>query len=151
MIPSISSFPTISLAGAVLISSVAWTILDQRDRKIASETKAIDSTVYQEQEVDQAPVWVNESVLRTHLAYPEMARNAGIEGRVTLSLLIGPRGEVESLQVAQACHPLLEVACMELMVNSHFRAAKHRGQAVSCWKALDFLFFDTAMSVARGR
>ena len=47
----------------------------------------VEKTVYQSFEVEKAPECVNLGQVRSSMSYPEIARQAGIEGRVTVKVL----------------------------------------------------------------
>lgn len=54
----------------------------------------VEKTVYQSFEVEKAPECVNLSQVRSMMQYPTVAREAGIEGRVSVKVLVGPDGSV---------------------------------------------------------
>lgn len=52
---------------------------------------------YKEYEVEVAPVCNNLSSVRSEMEYPVIARDAGIEGKVTVKVLVGTDGRVVSV------------------------------------------------------
>lgn len=90
---------------------------------------------------DATATWINEAEVRTIIGYPDLAKNAGIEGKVVLSVKVNEWGYVEALEVKDSSHPLLEVACIEAMPNSRFEAARHDGRPVSSWSTMAFSFY----------
>ena len=65
-------------------------------------------------------------------AYPELLRQAGVQGRVVLEAVIDTAGHVEpgSLVVVAAAHPGFVAAARQAVAATLFRPARVRGRAV---------------------
>jgi protein TonB len=64
--------------------------------------------------------------------YPELARKAGIEGRVTVKVLINTKGDVEKVELVKG-HPMLNDAAMEAAKKWKFTPGKQRDRFVKVW------------------
>jgi TonB family protein len=64
--------------------------------------------------------------------YPELAREAGIEGRVVLKILIDTSGNVEKWEVVKG-HPLLVDPSIEAARNWKFKPGMINSRAVKVW------------------
>lgn len=84
--------------------------------------------VLTESEVDDAPSLLAAGPLR----YPQVLREAGITGSVTLAFIIDTEGRVEEqgVEVLAATHPGFVAAATETIRASRFRPAKSHGAAV---------------------
>lgn len=105
-----------------------------KDKDIKTEKK-----VYQTFEVEKAPVAVNLSAVRGSMRYPEIAKSSGIEGKVTVKVLVSPDGSVEkvgSISGPDVFHDEVRDKVMSLQ----FTPALQNGKAVSCWVNVPFSF-----------
>ena len=77
---------------------------------------------------DDAPV-VLAGLIPT---YPELLRQAGIQGRVVLEAIVDTTGHVEggSIVVVSTAHPGLVAAARQALLGALFRPGRTRGQAV---------------------
>ena len=64
------------------------------EEKVEKQKVVEEKSVYQSFEVEKAPECVNLAQVRASMQYPSVAREAGIEGRVTVKVLVGPDGNV---------------------------------------------------------
>ncbi len=71
--------------------------------------------------------------------YPELAKKAGIEGKVTIKVLIDTRGEVEDTEVLES-HPLLDESALIAARQYKFTPAKQRDRIVKVWLSIPFHF-----------
>ena len=64
--------------------------------------------------------------------YPEIARKAGVEGRVVLQIVVDERGNVTEAQVILAQPPgIFEEAAIEAIMQWKFKPAKQREKAIA--------------------
>lgn len=84
--------------------------------------------VLTESEVDDAPSLLSAGPLR----YPQVLREAGITGSVTLAFIIDTEGRVEEqgVEVLAATHPGFVAAATETIRASRFHPAKSHGATV---------------------
>ncbi|MDZ4712801.1 MAG: energy transducer TonB [bacterium] len=95
--------------------------------------------VFQQFEVEKAPVAVNLGSVKSSMRYPEIARQSGIEGRVVAKVLVGTDGSV--IKVGGVSGPEVfrdEVA--DKVTNLQFTPALQGGQPVKCWVSVPFSF-----------
>lgn len=85
------------------------------------------TTVFDEGEVDQPPVPLS----RTGVAYPRRAREAGIEGVVSLAILIDRTGQVVEVSVESSPSALFDRPVMQAVSAWRFQPARFQGVAVS--------------------
>jgi len=73
-----------------------------------------------------------EVVRQSKPEYPELARKAGIEGRVTVKVLINTQGDVEKVEIVKG-HPMLDDAAVESAKKWKFKPGKQRDRTVKVW------------------
>jgi protein TonB len=74
-------------------------------------------------------------------SYPQVARRAGLGGRVTLRAVIAPDGGVESVEVFSSTNPLFNEAAVEAVRRWRYRPAVMNGRPVRVYFSVvvDFL------------
>ncbi len=84
--------------------------------------------VYAEPTVEDPPELVSHPAAR----YPELLRQAGIEGRVVVEAVIDTAGRVEpgSLRVVWSTNPLFDPPAREVVGGSHYRPGRMDGRPV---------------------
>ncbi len=86
---------------------------------------------------DEMPVLVKS---RTAV-YPDLARQAGVEGTVTVQMLIGLDGRVEKALIApRGSVPLLDEAALEAARSSVFTPALANNRPVKVWVSQQYRF-----------
>lgn len=74
-------------------------------------------------------------------AYPQMLRNSGIGGTVTLNFFINTEGAVEAVQLAETSgYPLLDEAALRVAPSIQFSPALNRDEPVAVWVAVPIVF-----------
>jgi len=87
--------------------------------------------------VDQPPVAIAQPLP----VYPDIAREAGIEGKVRVYILIGKDGHVLRAEVDDKVHaPMLDAAALEAAKRWVFTPAYTHGRPVAVWDVLPFEF-----------
>jgi len=78
--------------------------------------------------VDEKP----ERVSSPPLDYPDLLRQAGIEGNVVVEVIIDTTGHAEpsSLRIIQSTNKAFELSAREAVLKSLYRPGRVRGQAV---------------------
>ncbi len=84
---------------------------------------------------DQPPVVIK----RVHPVYPEMARQAELEGVVVLKVAIDESGQVREVLVLQSVEGLDEAA-LDAIYQWQFKPAEQRGVPVPVWFAIPIRF-----------
>jgi len=72
--------------------------------------------------------------------YPDMCREAGIEGKVYLKLLIDTEGRVRKVKVLKSLHPECDRAAIDAAYQWKFKPAMQRDIPVAVWYAVPFSF-----------
>jgi protein TonB len=87
--------------------------------------------------VDRLP----EPIRAPQPAYPDLARQAHVEGLVIVHALVGKDGRVKEVQLHPRTHvPMLDQAALDAARRWSFRPALQSGHPVSVWVAVPFRF-----------
>ena len=74
-----------------------------------------------------------EAFLANELTYPEAAREAAIEGEVSVQVTIQPDGSLTNVKVIRSCHEMLnEAAVRAVEALPAWEPARQMGRAVAC-------------------
>lgn len=92
--------------------------------------------VFDESDVDEPP----RPVIRTTVEYPRRARDAGIEGTVSLVLLIGRNGMVIDVTVESAPSPLFVKPVEQTVRQWKFTPARNQGVVVQVRMRQNIMF-----------
>ena len=75
--------------------------------------------------------------------YPEMARHAGIEGRVTVRVRVGRDGRVKDASVVRSDHVLFDDAALDAVRRWTFTPGIQAGRPVEVWVTIPIRFRQT--------
>lgn len=89
--------------------------------------------------VEKEPV-VDLVELQKKIVYPEMARKAGIEGRVIVRVLVDKTGKPVKSVVQYSDSQMLDQAAKNAVMKSIFTPAIQNGQPISCWVSIPITF-----------
>ena len=78
--------------------------------------------------------------LQRQVQYPEMARRAGIEGRVTIQFIVNEKGEVENPRVIRGIGGGCDEAALRVVSNAKFTPGLQRGRPVKVQYSLPIIF-----------
>lgn len=87
-------------------------------------------------EVEPAPI-VN---IQTLVEYPDVAKRAGLEGKVIVSALIDKDGKVIKVEIDKSDYPVFEEAARKAMFKARFTPARQNGEPVKLWYTLPIVF-----------
>ena len=124
-VPVLGDVPT---TGIPRVDPTQWvTGADSLARVLGGDPRP-GTQVLSESEVDDPPSLLAAGPLR----YPQVLREAGITGSVTLAFVIDTEGRVEEqgVEVLAATHPGFVAAATETIRASRFHPAKSHGQMV---------------------
>lgn len=80
--------------------------------------------------------WVSQ-----HLEYPEIAKENGVQGRVTLSFTVGPDGAISNVKVLRGVNPDLDAEAVRVVKSSpKWTPGKQRDRAVKVSYTFPVLF-----------
>lgn len=106
------------------------------DVKIQDEEPAPDEFVA----VEKEPA-VDLEKIQSKIVYPELARRAGVEGKVTVRVLVQKTGKISKMLIEQSDSELLNDAALKAIREvAHIPPALQNGQAVSCWVSIPIQF-----------
>lgn len=101
--------------------------------------EVVEKTVYQSFEVEKAPECVNLAQVKASMDYPSVAREAGIEGRVTVKVLVGTDGSV--MKVGSVSGPdVFYDEVRDKSMNLQFTPGLQNGKPVKVWVTVPFNF-----------
>lgn len=78
--------------------------------------------------------------LQRKIRYPEMARRAGIEGRVYIQFIVNERGEVEDPRVIRGIGGGADEEALRVVSQAQFRPGMQRGRPVRVQYSLPIFF-----------
>jgi protein TonB len=78
--------------------------------------------------------------LQSQVTYPEMARRAGIEGRVTIQFIVNERGQVENPRVIRGIGGGCDEEALEAVSKARFTPGLQRGRPVKVQYSLPIVF-----------
>ena len=78
---------------------------------------------------------------KSSVEYPTAIREAGVEGRVLVKIVVGVNGQCKSATIARSSGwAVLDSAAIESVMNYSFKPAMYKGQAVEATISLPLLF-----------
>lgn len=78
--------------------------------------------------------------LQKQVEYPEMARKAGIEGRVIIQFIVNEKGKVENPRVVRGIGGGCDDEALRAVKNAEFEPGRQRGKAVRVQYSLPIVF-----------
>jgi protein TonB len=78
--------------------------------------------------------------LQSKIRYPEMARRAGIEGRVFIQFIVNEQGEVENPQVMRGIGGGADEEALRVVSQAKFKPGMQRGRPVRVQYSLPIFF-----------
>jgi TonB family protein len=91
---------------------------------------------------DEAPEPIGGfAAIQKNLQYPEIARKAGIEGRVILNVLVAENGEIDEIKVLKSLgHNGCDEAAMVAVRAVKWKPAMQKGKPVKVWVGIPVIF-----------
>ena len=89
---------------------------------------------------DQPELIGGMSALQEAMSYPEMAREAGLEGRVIVQFVVGTDGTVQNPTVTRGVHKLLNEEALRAVQQLNFEPGRQRGEPVRVRMSLPVTF-----------
>lgn len=127
-VPDLPVIGDVPMTGIPHFDPTQWvTGADSLARQVGGDPRP-GTQVFTESEVDDPPSLLAAGPLR----YPQVLREAGITGSVTLAFIIDTEGRVEEpgVEVVSATHPGFVAAATETIRASRFHPAKSHGATV---------------------
>ena len=99
-----------------------------------------DDEVFETYQVEKLPIERKGYEVRKFVKYPDLAREAGIEGRVIVRALIGKKGRVEQVELIQGVFPSLDEEALKAVKKSVWTPAMQGSKRVKVWMIVPVLF-----------
>lgn len=74
------------------------------------------------------------------LVYPEIARQAGVEGLAVVQVVVEPDGTPSGIEIARSASPVLDNAARDAVATLRFKPGRQRGTAVRVRMAIPIRF-----------
>ena len=78
--------------------------------------------------------------IQREIRYPEVAKRAGVEGRVILQFIVNEEGGVEDVNIVRGIGAGCDEEAMRVVERARFRPGKQRGEAVKVKMSLPVTF-----------
>ncbi|MCS6905649.1 MAG: TonB family protein [Bacteroidia bacterium] len=91
-------------------------------------------------QVEQQPAPVNLDDIKRKIEYPAMCKEAGIQGKVFIRILVNKEGIPEKHIVQKTPHPLLAEECLKHIYNLRFKPGIQAGKPIKVWVSIPFDF-----------
>ena len=89
-------------------------------------------------EIDEEPRPLQN--IQQLIKYPEEARRAGLEGKVTCSLLIGKDGDIKRIHIDKADNDIFREPVIEALKKVRYSSARKDGKPVAIWLVQSVIF-----------
>lgn len=86
------------------------------------------------------PPYVDNSQIMNKLEYPELAKKAGLEGKVVLRVLVRRNGSVKRYIVEKTDSELFNKSAGDAVMKTQFLPALQSGKPVACWLSVPISF-----------
>ncbi len=103
---------------------------------IVEQEPDINEFIFAEEE----PKPVNMADVQKLIGYPQIARDAGIEGNVVVRVLVDKRGNYDKHKIITQVHPILTKAVEEHINKLQFTPAIQGGKPIKFWVNIPFNF-----------
>lgn len=90
--------------------------------------------------VQEEPKPVNMADIKKLVGYPQIARDAGIQGDVVLRILVDEKGNYVKHKIIKQAHPILAQACEAQVPKLKFTPAIQGGKSIKFWVNVPFKF-----------
>lgn len=90
--------------------------------------------------VEQEPVAVNLNDIKSLIGYPQIARDAGIQGVVLVRVLVDKTGNYDRHRIVKSVHPILDEAVEQHLSKLKFTPAIQGGRPIKFWVNIPFNF-----------
>lgn len=86
------------------------------------------------------PPYADNSLIMSKLQYPELAKKAGLEGKVVLRVLVRRNGSVKKFIVENSDSELFNKSAGDAVMKTQFLPAIQNGKPVACWLSVPISF-----------
>jgi protein TonB len=103
------------------------------------EKEEVKKEIYKEFEVEKPPECVNLAQVRASMKYPEIAREAGVSGKVIAKVVVGPDGSVLKVRIVSGPE-VFHSEVMDKAMNLQFTPGLQNGKPVKVEVTVPFNF-----------
>ncbi len=89
--------------------------------------------------VEKEP-YIDLAELQKKIVYPEIARRAGIEGKVLIRVLVDKNGKPKKYRIEYSDNEMLNKAAVKAVMSSVFAPAIQNKRPVQCWVTIPVVF-----------
>ncbi len=86
------------------------------------------------------PPYADNSLIMSKLQYPELAKKAGLEGKVVLRVLVRRNGSVKKYIVENSDSEIFNKSAGDAVMKTQFLPAIQNGKPVACWLSVPISF-----------
>jgi protein TonB len=86
------------------------------------------------------PPYADNSLIMSKLQYPELAKKAGLEGKVVLRVLVRRNGSVKKFIVENSDSEIFNKSAGDAVMKTQFLPAIQNGKPVACWLSVPISF-----------
>lgn len=108
-------------------------------KDVEVEVREDEPNAYDFIPVEKEP-YIDIKELQKKVVYPELAKRAGIEGRVTIRVLVGKNGVPKKHLLESTDSELLNDAAIKAIMSSVFTPAIQNNQPIDCWVSIPVVF-----------
>ncbi|TAL69700.1 MAG: energy transducer TonB [Bacteroidetes bacterium] len=113
--------------------------IDVNDKKVNVDVRESEGDPWEFVAVEKEP-YIDLTELQKKIVYPEMARRAGIEGKVVVRVFVGKDGRPTKTIIEASDNELLNDAAKSAIMKSVFTPAIQNGSPVSLWVSIPINF-----------
>jgi TonB family protein len=113
--------------------------IDLNKEKVEIKQREEEPDAYEFIAVEKEP-YIDLAELQKKIEYPEMAKRANVEGKVTIRVLVGKDGKPIKTLIEQSDNELLNDAARKAVLKSIFTPAIQNGHAITCWVSIPISF-----------
>lgn len=86
------------------------------------------------------PPYADNSLIMSKLQYPELAKKAGLEGKVVLRVLVRRNGNVKKFIVESTDSEIFNKSAGDAVMKTQFLPALQNGKPIACWLSVPISF-----------
>ncbi len=106
---------------------------------VDTEVREDEPNAYDFVPVEKEP-YIDIKDLQRKVVYPDLAKRAGIEGKVNIRVLVGKNGVPKKHIVESTDSDLLNDAAIKAVMSSVFTPAIQNNQPIDCWVSIPIVF-----------
>jgi protein TonB len=108
-------------------------------KDVEVEVRDDEPSAYDFVPVEKEP-YIDIKELQRKVVYPELAKRAGIEGKVNIRVLVGKNGIPKKNIIESTDSDLLNDAAVKAVMSSVFTPAIQNNQPIDCWVSIPIVF-----------